>query len=381
MQTRPTRDLVTISLAFFLVFLGAGAAQPFVIDYLHQGKGIPATQASLVLSLVYFVFVVFWVFVGRIVDLIGLHAVKILGVATYALFPFIVYASDSYPVLLMASVMWGIGASMFWASSMVQVMNTSTRYASATGIIKGAEMSGAMLGAYLLSVVYTRHGYEAVFVVAAALGVGGLLAMAASPNRKVAPGKPNFAKFVALMKRPRTKTVCGLLLASGFAYGIILNGMKSHIETACGDGWLRFILPVFAVTGILASVFGGRVCDHVGRWLTFTWAFAIGAAGMWLAAATGEPALLMLAMLAIGVQNALVPLSALGWIGDHTEPHERAQVIGFVLCYRDFGVALAIQLGGIFTETRTAFVVFGALSAACTLAALRAMVKTRTGST
>ena len=300
-----TRDIVTIGMALSFVFLGAGAAQPFVVDYLHEIKGFSTAQASFVLSLVYFVFVVFWLLIGAIVDLIGMQRVKILGIATYALFPFIVYAADSYPVLLMGSVMWGIGAAMMWTSSMVQIMNSAPpgRIASSTGIVKCAEMTAAFLGAYLLSWRYARSGYEQVFLLAAAFGVGGILSMAASPKRHVEPGRPSLAKFTTLMRKPGTKTVCLLLFSSGFAYGIILNGAKSHIETQCGIQWLKWVLPVFPMTGIFASLFGGFLCDRIGRWTTFVWAFGIGAAGMFLAASTAQPLVLMLAMLAIGVQK------------------------------------------------------------------------------
>ena len=53
------RDLFTISLAFFLAFLGAGASQPFVVAYLQEVKNLSLAQASFAFSLVYFTFVVF----------------------------------------------------------------------------------------------------------------------------------------------------------------------------------------------------------------------------------------------------------------------------------------------------------------------------------
>jgi MFS family permease len=370
-----TRDIVTIGMALSFVFLGAGAAQPFVVDYLHDVKGFTTTQASFVLSLVYFVFVVFWLLIGAIIDLIGMQRVKILGIATYALFPFIVYAADSYPVLLMGSVMWGIGAAMMWTSSMVQIMNSAPpgRTASSTGIVKCAEMTAAFVGLYLLSWCYDRFGYEKLFLLAAALGVGGILSMLASPKRQVGPGRPSLSKFMGLMRKPGTKTVCLLLFSSGFAYGIILNGAKPYIELQCGKEWLKWVLPVFPMTGIFASLFGGFLCDRIGRWATFVWAFGLGALGMFLAANTSLPFVLMLAMLAIGVQNTLAPLSALGWIADNTKPHERPQVMGFVMCFRDLGVALTIQLGGAFADTKTALILFGTLSAICSAAAFRSL--------
>ena len=343
------RDLTTISFAFLFAFLGAGAAQPFVIDFLHDGKGLPMNQASLVLATVYFTFVVFRFFIGFLIDLLGLHLAKIIGIATYAVFPFLIYRTDSFPALLAAGVLWGIGAPLLWTSAMVQVMNTSspTRFAGSTGIVRGGAMIGHLFGLYLLSLVYRTRGYESVFLLAAALGVAAVLAMVLSPNRPVERKKPQLRTFFRIMRSHQTKAVAAMLLCSGLGYGVVLNGLKAHIEATCGPEWLEDIMPFFFVAAIVACFLGGRICDLTGRWPTFGWAFALGAAGMWIGGACTHPVLLMGAMVLVGIQNAVVPLAALGWIGDVTSPEDRPSVMGYILCFRELGVAIAILIGGV----------------------------------
>ena len=371
METKNTRDLITISLAFFFAFLGAGASQPFVVSYLNEAKGLSLTQASLVLSMVYFTFVVFRFFIGFIIDVTGLHLAKILGVAMYALFPFVVYAGGSLPIWLAGSVLWGIGAPMLWTGALVQVMNTSapTRYATATGIIRGTVMAAAFIGLYLLSFIYARRGYEALFLFAAVCGVAAILAMLCSPNRHVPREKPNLRKFLEVMRSHEAKTVTAFLVCSGVAYGVLLNGFKSHIEIHCGTEWLKAILPFFSLAGILASFIGGRICDRVGRWKTFGWGFTVGAVGLLLAWHFTHPAVLMLAMFLIGVQFAIVPLSGFAWVGDRTSPSDRASVMGYVFCFRDLGVAVAIQLRGMVASVTTALLAFAIISILCAAAA------------
>lgn len=365
------RDLATISLAFFFAFLGTGASQPFVVGYLNEVHRIPLARASLVLSSVYFTFLVFRFFIGFVIDLTGLHRAKILGVAAYCLFPVILYFGHDFPVFLAGGILWGIGAPMLWTSALVQVMNVSatTRYGAAAGIVHGTVTLAQFLGLFLLPVVYTRYGYRPMFLSAAALGLIAIACMAASPNRPIARRRPELRTLGRVMGDKRSRLVALFMLASGLGYGgVVLNGFKAHIETIAGQEWLGIIFPLFPLGGMLSGYFGGRLCDRFGRWQTFAGGFCIGAAGMLLAVLTAEPSWLLLAMPLIGVQSAIVPLSAVAWIGDTTSPDERPSVMGYVLCFRDLGTAIGIVAGGI-VAVRQALLLFVAVSVACAVAA------------
>lgn len=359
-------------MAFFFAFLGAGASQPYVTDYLAQEKGLSAGQAALVLAMVYFTFAVFRFFIGFIIGAVGLHRGKILGVAAYALFPLIIWRAESFPLLLAASVIWGLGAPMLWTSSLVQVMNTAapTRYGTSTGIVRGTVMVALFLGSYLLAYLYERRGYDALFLTATLLGLVAIVAMLTSPNRQGEGRRPSLQTFLQVMRNHEAKTVIVFLVCSGLAYGLLLNGFKLHVEEQCGVEWLKVILPVFSLAGILANFLGGRLSDRIGRWRTFSGGFAIGAVGMVLAWAFTHPLALMLAMLCIGVEFALVPLTGFAWIGDKTTPADRAAIMGYVFCFRDLGIAFSIQLRGAITGIGTALLVFAAISGLCALAAL-----------
>jgi predicted MFS family arabinose efflux permease len=371
-QPGPTRDLVTISTAFFFVFLGTGASQPFIVGYLTTEKGLPLEWASLVLAAVYIAFAVFRFFIGFIIDRVGLHAAKILGVAAYALFPVILYLGTSLPVFLVGSILWGLGAPMLWTGSLVQILNVSRpgRYGTHTGIVQGSVMVAVFLGASMLSFVYSRHGYAALLLLAAGLGFVGVGAMAMSPNRSFDREKPDLRKFLELLRSRQAKAVMVFLVCAGLTYGLVLNGFTTYIEARLGKQWLKIILPVFFLAGILTNFIGGRICDRIGRWRTFQWGFLLGAVGMLLAWLLPSPGALALAMLLIGVEFSIVPLSAYAWIGDNTRPADRASVMGYVFCCRDVGVALAIQLRGMIPEVTTAAAVFAIVSLGCALMAV-----------
>ena len=365
------RDLTTISLAFFFAFIGAGASQPFVISFLEDQKGLSLGQASLVLATVYFTLALCRFFIGFIVDRVGMQGAKVLGIATYALFPMVIYAASSFWVLLAGGLVWGIGASMLWTSSLVQIMNTGSpeRFGTGTGIVRGTSTLALFIGSYVLSVIYAHKGPETLFLCAAAFGCVGIVAMLTSPKRGGVPEKPNLGTFFKVMASAEAKLVTVLLLCSGLAYGIVLNGVKTSIEAEYGKDWLQLLLPLFALAAILSNFVGGRLCDGAGRWRTFAWGFGVGGAGMLCAWAFASPYALAVAMAAMGVEFGVVPIAAIGWIGDRTRPEERTSVMGYILCFRDAGVAAAIVARSAFPDVATAFLVFGAVSvagAACT---------------
>ncbi|HOZ47572.1 MAG TPA: MFS transporter [Candidatus Hydrogenedentes bacterium] len=373
LEGQRNRDVVVISLGFFLAFVGAGAAQPFVVGYLVEAKGLGEGQASLVLSGVYFSFVVFRFFIGFIIDVIGLHRAKIYGAAAYALFPLIVLKAEAYPVLLLASVLWGLGAPMLWTGSLVQVMNVAGpgRHATSAGIVRGTVTLALFVGAYMLSAIYERYGYESLFVFAALSALTAVIAMLASPRREYPREKPELRTFLRLMGRRESRAVMAFLVAAGLAYGLLLNGFKTHIELSCGVSWLKVILPFFSLAAVTSGFLGGRISDRIGRWRTFMWGFALGGAGMILACGTIHPVGLAVALFLIGVEFAMVPLAAFGWIGDRTTPSDRASVMGYVFCFRDLGIAVAVQLRGAIHGPTTAFWLFGAASAVCAVAAFQ----------
>lgn len=361
------RDLYTISAAFFFAFVGAGACQPFVVDFLVEVKQTPPARAAFVLALVYITFAVFRFFIGRLLDLTGIHAAKILGIATYALFPLLIFRFDAYPAFLLVSTMWGLGAPLLWNSSLVQIIDTSppTRYGTAVGILRGSVMLATFVGSWLLAALYGWRGYGALFTASGALGLLGVGLMALSPNRGARRERPAAGGFLRLIRSHEAKLVCAMQLFSGVGYGVVLNGFKSHVEHLCGAGWLQVILPLHAVAGIAASLLGGRLCDLFGRWPAFTAGFALGTVGLLMGAWAAGPVALMAAMLLIGVQFAVIPLAGMAWIGDVTTPADRPAVSGYVLCFRDIGVAGAILAGGLFARTESVFLLFGAASGLC----------------
>lgn len=365
------RDLPTISAAFFLTFLGTGAAQPFIVGYVQEAKGVSLAESSLVLATVYFSFAVFRFFVGAVVNVTGLHAAKLFGVATYALYPLVILRAEGLPALLAASVLWGLGAPLLWTASLTQVMNRApaSRYGTAAGIVRGCSMTALFLGHYLLSYLYARWGYGPVLGFAACGALAGAAAMALSPRRQIERPRPSLATFARVMRRPETLLLAGLLLFSGLGYGVVLNGFTEHIETLHGADWLAWLLPLFSLTGIACNFGGGRVSDRVGRWPTIAAAYGLGGVGLLGAWAAPHPAATAVAMMCMGVLFGMVPLSAFGWIGDHTTPDDRAAVMGYVFCFRDAGIAAAILARGLVGAFTTVLLAFATISLACALAA------------
>ncbi len=371
-KQKNTRDVALISAAFFFAFIGTGASQPFIIDYVAEAKSIPREQASLVLATVYFSFLFFRFFSDYVIRFLGVHRAKIIGAAAYALFPLLVRYAPSLPWLLAGSCFWGLGAMLLWNSSLVQVMNTSApeRYSASTGYVRGTVVIANFLGAYLLSFIYARRGYEILLYAAALLGAAGIIFMLLSPRRVIEVAKPHPRRFIALMREGDPLLVGLLFLCSAMAYGIVLNGIKGHIEAVNGKFWLEWTMPAFWIAGIVANFGGGRYCDRAGRWPVMIAGFTVGAAGMLLLALSLHPLVIMAALACLGFQLSIVPLSVFGWIGDRAGHAERTAVVGYIFCFNDLGVALSIQMRGLFPSVPAAAWAFFAIYLCCAIAAL-----------
>jgi hypothetical protein len=84
-------------------------------------------------------------------------------------------------------------------------------------------------------------------------------------------------------------------------------------------------------------------------------------------------------MLCIGLQFAVIPLSAMAWIGDVTTPADRPSVSGYVLCFRDAGIAAVILMGGFISKTAATFALLAAVSAVCAVIAFFSSTGERPG--
>ncbi len=241
---------VAIGIGFFFVFFGFGGAQQFLSVFLkHAGF---KTLGIISLLLLYAIYLVVNSYAPTIIARFGSpRRSLIVGAATYAIFP-IGAALSSPPVIIMCSMLIGVGASLLWVSADRIIAHVQS---DIIGRAYGLEISGALGGS------------------AAGIFSGGFIA--------TAWGEQAFFLIMALV------TACGTLLLLRVLHVELPKTEVSHRAQIWREGALRYsILAIMAANFLaaigftslslkLADVFGVALIGPVGAVLRLGSVFGI----------------------------------------------------------------------------------------------------------
>ena len=385
-DTRPSRFPTRLLLAgmFFLIFMGAGAQQAYVVPYLQRAAGFPALQAGTVIATVYFSMMIFRVLNVYLFAGWSDRRFTIVGSLTYLMFTLVMLATAfvrSYPLAMAAAAAWGVGGAMMWTGTAMQTLaladGAQRAHGSRMGALYAATEAGWMSGAILLGLVYRAcddaHLY-AVYVVAAALTLLGVIVGTCLPATGPAlRERPNLPALLATMARGRT-LIAGLLqLTSALSFGLVLGGLGAYVQAAYGPAWVWLAVAFYPATRMLVSVVSGHLFDRLGQTAVMCGGFAAGAAALAVAAVWDSRLATIVMALGLGVLSSTVPVVASAMVGVGAEVKRRPLVYGIVFSWRDLGVVSAtvavVLIGGRF-DFRTAFSVFIWVFLACALLSL-----------
>ena len=350
---RPTSlDLAVISVTFALVFVGTGALQTYLAEA-YRAHGVDAATAaarrSVVLVVLYGSFLVWRVFIGATIQVLGDYLSIVFGIGTYLLFALALRFSASYPLHLAAAVVMGWGAASIWVAGSAQVlyMTRHGRFGWATAIHRTSVLLGLIAGLLLMgrSIVWdpTRTMLLDIAWWGSALA---LVAALAIPRRRVPHTPFDLVQFGRVAAQPNVLVLGFFLLGSAMSYGIVLNFLNDYVG-ALGHGpenigWV--LLPFFVAQGVFTLV-GGVAIDRLGMVWVLRLAFVV-AGGALLAIAlfgspTGNPVLVIgLPAMMLGIQNGIVGVASGAMAGRAIPPARRHFAIGAMFMFRDLGVVV-----------------------------------------
>ncbi|MDH7571831.1 MAG: MFS transporter, partial [Armatimonadota bacterium] len=313
-----SRDLAVLSTSFFLIFMGAGAVQQYLIPYLREVTGRTPQECAWVLATIYLSFLVWRLFAAHTIAWLGDQRAIFLGQLTYTLFVGCALVVPRYPVLLAAAALWGWGASAMWIASSTQVLDASarSRYGSASGVFYAATHLGQWIGVVLLGWVKTHHSWTTLLWVAVAISLAANLTALAVPRKFVARERPRISKVFGVLRSPRSRFLAAVLFVSSFGFGLLLSGFSTLLEPAR----LIWVTSGFYGGRLVSSWYAGTISDRLGRRGVLVGGFSLAAAGVGLGAVLpASTAALFVAALALGVQTGTVPVAAMAMIGDTIE--------------------------------------------------------------
>ncbi len=365
------REVAILSLVTYFLFLGAGSSQMFLIPYLN--RTFSNVLNSLVLAVVYMSIILGILLLN--VPSKGRHLKNMLvfGVTGYVVFPFLVFLTKEYILLITSSIYWGVTVAFFWISTLFIVLNISDEKESGTssGTIFFGAWLGTFFGTNLLGLVQKTYGYDLVFPAAAFLSMLAFLPIYFLPPSIEEVSKK--VKLKDLLVMGGSKIVTFFYFLSCFGYGILIGSVSCVVSSTLGPSMIGPILSGYSLISALFSIYGGKVSDLIGRKKTFIIAFFLGALGLFLGSISMNPVTLIILCILVGFQGSAAPVNAFGWIGDKTRESGRLSSICSSFVWNSIGVTSSLLLSSTIYEFsgsyQTVFFLFGILSLFCSILA------------
>jgi len=308
-------QLAAISLVFFLQFFGYGIAEGFLSFYASEFLSV--FEISAAIFAVYGAFALSALFAGRIVEQHGAVRCIRIGALAYAPLPFVLALSESFWLILAASVLVGLGAGLLWNGGKTFVLRLSNRHGEHYGVFNGfgrfgSAMAGLIGGWLSLGFVFRDIFLAGGFVVLAAVALTFLLV-----DRNDVRTRYSMRDQLALFRHP----ALARLAAVGFI-GSLFGGVSSPltplvIKSMGGTGFdVGFVSFMSLALGAIVMVLMGKASDSIGRKPVLYASLLVAALSSLILYAATDYWMVLLAVMLYAVCWAASLVSAAAAIGD-----------------------------------------------------------------
>jgi hypothetical protein len=376
--------VLLLSGAFFLIFMGAGAQQAFLVPYLAEFTDWGGVQRALVIAAVYFSMMVCRLGNVYLLRRWPQWLFTVAGSLMYAGFTgamLVTYFVRSYPLAVLAAVVWGWGGAAMWMGTTMQVLaltDRARRYGTGMGVLYAATHAGWLAGVIVLGVVWEAvQGTRPYLLYAAALGfaaVGsGLLWLLPRP-REPLPEMPTWAGLVAILRRAKARIAAFLLFSAALSFGLILGTFTDYVGEKHGAQWLWIATLFYPLAQLVLSLTAGVLSERVSHGSLLAVGFFGGGVGMLLPLLTERAIGLAGTALLLGLLNGTVLVVSTAMLGASAERARRPLAYGAMFSWRDLGVVVAVVVGkllGVQTDNvMPVFEVFAAVFLGCGVVSL-----------
>ena len=294
-----------------------------------------------------------------------------VGSLTYSGFVLVLYATKQYPFLVLAVVIWAWGGASLWITSSVQVLDAASesRYGRASGLFFSATHLGFAVGVMLLGRMGKWFGNDAIPLTALAVMLVGNAIMLFVPKKRV-QRETGIRAIFSIMRTAKARIVSFFLFASALGFGFLL-GAFTGVAKEQGFVYLANAAVFFPLARFIVSFLGGPISDRLGRAKTLSLPFIVSSLGLLLAGIWSNAVTVGLAAFGLGLLGGLVPVAAMGIIGDSAAKERRHLALGALFFWRDMGVVFSLSLGQFLMvrldSFRVCFLVFACIFLACAL--------------
>lgn len=355
-----------------LLFLGAGATQPYIIPYL-KSLGYSSFVSSLVIALIYIAQIPTRFFIDKFEMFFGQIPVVFIGIAGYSVYCIIFALSNKLWQFFTATAILGITSALFWTSGVVLLLNNTERdrYGRAVGALYAGVGLGTAIGVLYLNKILTALGGRSMFFIAGIPPILGLLLITRLKLKNIVPSRQINLKSLKEVIKLETLIVGILLFISSFSYGIVYGGFSMLISREIGLEWIGILSISFYLLKSLFSEIGGKVSDLLGRRFSFIVSFSFAALASLILSIAKSPFAFILAGSLLGFQVSTVSVNANAWIGDMAKFEDRSSYMAIIFTFNALGVVVSLLLSGYLLATRertfTAFVSFSLINIIATV--------------
>jgi MFS family permease len=333
-----------VFVAALLAFVAIGAALPVLPAYVRG----PLHSGNLAVGIVVGAFAITSVvcrpLAGRQADRRGRRIVLVVGALAMAVGGGLYLLSSSVPSLVAARLAVGAGEGAVYTAGATWAVDLAPEEdrGLALGLFGLAVWGGLSLGPVAGELLRSGVGYDAVWILTAALPLAGAAIAARLPE----PAQAERSELGPLAFFPRAAHRPGLALAlANIGYAALAGFVILHLR-ARGIAGGASVFTAFAVAVFASRLALSRVPDRAGARRTATAAGLLEALGLTIIALATSLAVALVGALVVGVGfSMLFPSLALMVVGEVGEDR-RGSALGAFTAFFDLGVGLGGPLAG-----------------------------------
>lgn len=334
-----------VFVAALCAFVATGAALPVLPTYVRGPLHAGDVAVGIVVGSFAITSVICRPIAGRQADRVGRRAVLVAGSLALALGGVMYLFSTSVLTLVAARLMVGMGEGAVYTAGATWAVDLSPpdRRGFALGMFGLAVWGGLSLGPVAGELLRSSAGYNAVWILTAALPAAGAAIALRVPEQRRAQvsgqRKPG-TLFPRSARRP------GLALAlANIGYAALAGFVILHLQ-ARGIGGGAGVFTAFAVAVFTSRLVFGRLPDRYGARRTATVAGLLEAAGLVIIGLAHSLAAALVGAVIVGGGFAMLfPSLALMVVGEAHEEH-RGSALGMFTAFFDLGVGAGGPISG-----------------------------------
>ncbi|WP_420593676.1 MFS transporter [Deinococcus sp.] len=276
--------------------------------------------------------------------------VLLIASAALVLSNVLVALSPNLIVIMLARLLLGLAMGGFWSLSNATALRLVPRsfLPRALAIISGGVALANVVAAPLGSLLGAALGWRGVFVIAALLGVAGLVWQWVSLPR-MAPGRPAELKtLVHLLERRQVQVGMAALLLTFGGFMTFFAYLRPFLEqvTQIGVAQISGVLLILGVAGLIGTALSSRLLTWNLRRTHILVPLVMGVLTLGLLFVGHAPLWTILLLTLWGLTNSVLPVAWGNWVA-HAVPDEPESAGGLQVAAIQFGMTLGAGLGGL----------------------------------